>query len=199
MDFVFPLAILLMSVVLHEVAHGYAARFYGDPTAEYAGRLTLNPIKHIDLVGSIIVPTLMYISGAPVFGWAKPVPYNPYNLKEGRWPETFVALAGPLTNIGIAILFSIFLRLPLLNQSAFNLVVMAVYINVLLAVFNLVPIPPLDGSRLLFAFFPEKVYKLRGFFDRYGLVLVLLFIFFAWQFIAPLVGAIFGILTGLQG
>lgn len=198
-DFVFQIAILIMSVVIHEVAHGYAARYYGDLTAEYEGRLTLNPIKHIDPVGSVFVPIFSYLLGGFVFGWAKPVPYNPYNLKPGRWPEAFVALAGPLSNIGLAIIFGLLLRSVSEPSLAFiSITASIVYINVLLAVFNLMPIPPLDGSKLLFATFPEKIFKLRNFFERYGLVLVLFFIFFVWELVAPLVSLFFTFLTGLS-
>ena len=198
MEFIFQIAVLIMSIVIHEVAHGYAARYYGDLTAEYEGRLTLNPVKHIDPVGSVFVPLLSYLFGGFVFGWAKPVPYNPYNLKPGRWPEAFVALAGPLSNIGLAVVFGLLLRL-MENPSLSFVTITAgiVYINVLLAVFNLMPVPPLDGSKLLFALFPEKIYKLRSFFERYGLILVLFFILFVWQLIAPLVSIFFTFLTGL--
>ena len=198
MEFIFQIAILIMSIVIHEVAHGYAARYYGDLTAEYEGRLTLNPVKHIDPVGSVFVPLISYLFGGFVFGWAKPVPYNPYNLKPGRWPEAFVALAGPLSNIGLAVVFGLLLRL-MENPSLSFVTITAgiVYINVLLAVFNLMPVPPLDGSKLLFALFPEKIYKLRSFFERYGLILVLFFILFVWQLIAPLVSIFFTFLTGL--
>ncbi len=198
MEFIFQIAVLIMSIVIHEVAHGYAARYYGDLTAEYEGRLTLNPIKHIDPVGSVFVPLLSYLFGGFVFGWAKPVPYNPYNLKPGRWPEAFVALAGPLSNIGLAVVFGLLLRL-MENPSLSFVTITAgiVYINVLLAVFNLMPVPPLDGSKLLFALFPENIYKLRSFFERYGLILVLFFILFVWQLIAPLVSIFFTFLTGL--
>jgi Zn-dependent proteases len=198
MDFTFQIAILIMSVVIHEVAHGFAARFYGDHTAEYEGRLTLNPIKHIDPIGSVFVPLISYMFGGFVFGWAKPVPYNPYNLKPGRWPEAFVALAGPLSNISIAVVFSILFRLASEPSAGFAIITTSIiYVNILLAVFNLMPIPPLDGSKLLFAVFPEKIYQFRNFFERYGLILVLVFIFFIWQLIAPVIGIIFSFLTGL--
>lgn len=198
MEFIFQIAILIMSIVIHEVAHGYAARYYGDLTAEYEGRLTLNPVKHIDPVGSVFVPLISYLFGGFVFGWAKPVPYNPYNLKPGRWPEAFVALAGPLSNIGLAVVFGLLLRLTENPSLSFVTITAGiVYINVLLAVFNLMPVPPLDGSKLLFALFPEKIYKLRSFFERYGLILVLFFILFVWQLIAPLVSIFFTFLTGL--
>ena len=198
MDFTFQIAILIMSVVIHEVAHGFAARFYGDHTAEYEGRLTLNPIKHIDPIGSVFVPLISYMFGGFVFGWAKPVPYNPYNLKPGRWPEAFVALAGPLSNISIAVVFSILFRLSSEPSAGFAIITTSIiYVNILLAVFNLMPIPPLDGSKLLFAVFPEKIYQFRNFFERYGLILVLVFIFFIWQLVAPVIGIIFSFLTGL--
>jgi Zn-dependent protease len=199
MEFVFQFAILIMSVVIHEVSHGFAARFYGDNTAEYEGRLTLNPLKHLDPVGSVLVPLLMYSTNGPIFGWAKPVPYNPYNLKPGRWPEAFVALAGPLSNIVIALFFSLVLHLvPIGNPAFVAITASIIYVNVLLAVFNLMPVPPLDGSKLLFALFPDKVYRFRNFFERYGLFLVIVFIFLVWRLISPLVGVVFNILTGLS-
>lgn len=203
MDAVFQIAILIMSVVIHEVSHGYAARFYGDNTAEYEGRLTLNPLKHLDPFGSVILPILLYIStaGSVVFGWAKPVPYNPYNLKSGRWPEAFVALAGPLSNIAIALIFGLLIRFGAgsgLSEAFLAVTAVIVFINLLLAIFNLVPIPPLDGSKLLFALFPQKLYEMRGFFDRFGLILIIFFIFFAWDLISPIVGTLFGIITGFR-
>ena len=107
---IFFIAILIMSIVIHEVSHGYAAEMLGDPTARLAGRLTLNPINHLDMVGSFIVPVLMYLATGFVFGWAKPVPYNPYNLKDGRWGPAIVAIAGPLANIFVAVFFGLLIR-----------------------------------------------------------------------------------------
>ncbi|MHB1330464.1 MAG: site-2 protease family protein [Minisyncoccota bacterium] len=198
-EFVFQIAVLIMSVVIHEVSHGFAARFYGDHTAEYEGRLTLNPAKHIDPFGSVVVPALSYLLSGFVFGWAKPVPYNPHNLKPGRWPEAFVALAGPLSNLVLAIIFGLALRFtgnP--SMEFFTITATIVYVNILLAVFNLMPIPPLDGSKILFSIFPDSVYRFRNFFERYGLLLVILFIFFAWSFVAPVVSVLFQILTGVR-
>jgi Zn-dependent protease len=204
MTLVFEIALLLMSVVIHEVAHGYAALYYGDHTAEYEGRLTLNPIKHIDPFGSVILPILLYMSsgGGTVFGWAKPVPYNPHNLKPGRWPEAFVALAGPLSNIIIALVFGLIIRLSQggiidSNGGFFYILSLIVLINLTLAVFNLVPLPPLDGSKVLFSVFPESVYRMRGFFERYGMILTIVFIFFLWQFVAPIIGVLFSLVTGI--
>jgi len=197
-EFVFQIAILIMSVVIHEVSHGYAASFLGDQTAKYQGRLTLNPLKHLDFVGSFLVPSVAYFLGGFIFGWAKPVPYNPYNLKPGRWSEASVAAAGPASNIALALIFGLLLRVGVTTSPAFiQITSVIVFINILLAIFNLVPIPPLDGSKLLFAAFPDKLYQLRGFFERYGLILVLLFIFFLWQFIFPVIVLLFRLLTGV--
>lgn len=200
-DFIFQIAILIMSVVIHEVAHGVAARYYGDRTAEYEGRLTLNPLKHIDPIGSVLVPLVLFFTNAGViFGWAKPVPYNPYNLKSGRWPEAAVAAAGPFSNLIIASIFAVAFRAGSaagFGDAFLYITALIVSINLLLMIFNLMPIPPLDGSKLLFAVFPDKIYRLRNFFERYGLVLVLVFIFFAWQFISPLVGALLRLFLGV--
>lgn len=202
MELVFQLAILLMSVVIHEVSHGLAAKYYGDRTAEYQGRLTLNPLKHLDPIGSIVVPIILFLTQSGViFGWAKPVPYNPYNLKPGRWPEAAVAAAGPASNLALAIIFSLLLRFGVANEFSLafiHITALIVSVNLLLMIFNLVPVPPLDGSRLLFALFPENVYRLRNFFERYGFLLVIFFIFFVWQFVEPAVYTLFTILTGVR-
>lgn len=197
MDFVFQILILIMSVVIHETSHGYAARYLGDHTAEYEGRLTLNPLKHLDPVGSFLIPLLSYTLGGFIIGWAKPVPYNPYNLHPGRWSEAIVAGAGPLSNIIIALIFGILLRVVTSGSDFVHIVSIIVLINIILAIFNLMPIPPLDGSKLLFAFFPSKFLVMRRFFERYGFILLLFFIFFIWQFITPLVGLIYRLITGL--
>ena len=197
MEFIFQIAILIMSVVIHEVSHGYAARALGDPTAEYEGRLTLNPFKHLDPIGSFFVPLISYQLGGFIIGWAKPVPYNPYNLRPGRWSEAMVAGAGPASNIVIAIIFGLALRTLSLNPALAAIFAVIVFINIILAVFNLMPVPPLDGSKLLFALFPAKFGELRAFFERYSLVLILIFIFFGWKFISPLATLIFSLITGV--
>ncbi|MEK9171685.1 MAG: site-2 protease family protein [Patescibacteria group bacterium] len=197
-DFVFQIAILIMSVVIHEVSHGYAASYLGDQTAKYQGRLTLNPLKHLDFMGSFLVPSLAYFLGGFIFGWAKPVPYNPYNLKPGRWSEAAVAVAGPASNIALALIFGLLLRVGISNNPAFiQITSVIVFINILLAIFNLMPIPPLDGSKLLFAIFPDKLFQIRGFFERYGLILVLFFVFFLWKFIFPVIAMLFQLITGV--
>jgi Zn-dependent protease len=200
-EFIFQIAILIMSVVVHEVAHGVVADKLGDPTAKIAGRLTLNPLKHLDPFGSVIVPALSYFLGGFIFGWAKPVPYNPYNLRPGRWSEAMVALAGPASNLALAVVFGFLLRFGVSSgwsEGFAHITALVVFVNLLLMVFNLVPIPPLDGSKLLFAFFPEQTFKLRGFFERYGLILVFFFIFFIWQFISPIVYFLFRLIAGVS-
>ncbi len=185
-----------MSIVIHEVSHGYAASMLGDQTARYQGRLTLNPLKHVDPFGSIILPSISYFLGGFIFGWAKPVPYNPYNLRPGRWSEAMVALAGPASNITLALIFGLLIRMGSLGPAFMEISAVIVFVNILLAIFNLVPIPPLDGSKLLFALFPEKLLELRGFFERYGLFLVFFFIFFVWQFVFPVITILFRLITG---
>lgn len=187
-----------MSVVIHEVSHGYAASYLGDQTAKYQGRLTLNPLKHLDFVGSFLVPSLAYFLGGFIFGWAKPVPYNPYNLRPGRWSEAAVAVAGPASNITLALIFGLLLRVSISNNPAFiQITSVIVFINILLAIFNLVPIPPLDGSKLLFAVFPDKLHQIRGFFEKYGFFLIIIFVFFLWQFISPVIVWLFSLITGV--
>lgn len=160
-DIIFGIAALVMSVVLHEVSHGYMANFLGDPTARLEGRLTLNPIRHIDPFGSVILPTILVLSSSPIlFGWAKPVPYNPYNLRRGgMWAEALVSGAGPASNMLIAIVIALFMRVAaaggLLSPAVFELAFTIVVINVMLAIFNLIPIPPLDGSKILSAILPH--------------------------------------------
>ncbi len=155
-DTIFLIIVLIYSVVLHEVAHGYMANLLGDPTARLQGRLTLNPFKHLDPMGSVVLPALLAFSNAPfLFGWAKPVPYNPYNLRRGgHWAEALVAAAGPATNIILALIFAAVTRigaLGFLSTEVTSLAFSIVMVNVMLAVFNLIPIPPLDGSKILSA------------------------------------------------
>jgi Zn-dependent protease len=199
LQIVFSLIILIMSVVIHEVSHGYAAGLQGDPTAKLAGRLTLNPLKHLDLYGSLIVPVITYLLAGITFGWAKPVPYNPYNLRNQRWGELLVAIAGPLSNILIAVVFGMVVRFGIgsLPLSFINLSVLIVIINLGLAIFNLVPIPPLDGSKILYALIPGRYYQIRQTLERYSLIIILVFIFFLSQYLSIIVGFLFKVITGL--
>jgi Zn-dependent protease len=200
---IFNIAILVMSVVIHEVSHGYAALYLGDVTAKYAGRLTLNPIKHIDLFGSIILPFICIILNTGlILGWAKPVPYNPYNLRNERWGELLVAIAGPASNIIIAAIFGALIRsagILGLPDPFVELSISVVFINLVLAIFNLIPVPPLDGSKILLALVPaEQTSKVRASFEKYGLILVLFVVFFAWQLIFPIVLFLASLFTGLS-
>ena len=199
MELIFQLAILIMSVVIHEVSHGYAAYFQGDHTAEYQGRLTLNPIKHIDPVGSIILPFLLVITHSPfVIGWAKPVPFNPYNLRFRKWGEALVAIAGPASNIFIALVFGLLIRFAgaTLSPSFIQIAVIIVITNLFLAIFNLVPVPPLDGSKILFSFFPNQGGSVRIFLEKYSLVFAFIFIFYFSQYLYPIVEMLFRLIAG---
>ena len=156
----FYILVLIISVILHEIAHGYAANALGDPTAKLAGRLTLNPLPHIDLFGSIIIPGLLVLSHTGVmFGWAKPVPYNPYNLKNQRWGEAIVGISGVATNLLIAVLFGLLARVSFiyeLDRLAVFLGIVCV-VNLSLALFNLIPFPPLDGFTTLRGLLPYRM------------------------------------------
>ncbi len=196
---IFELIVLLFSVILHEVSHGAVAYALGDTTAKDARRLTLNPLPHLDLMGSFLVPLFLFIlpslfgappGSTPIFGWAKPVPYNPYNLKNPKVGGGMIALAGPVANFLIALFASgcLFLvrafTLSFVQQELLQLVVL---INVFLGIFNLVPIPPLDGSKVLAAFLPNRAAAAFLSLERYGMILLLIFIFFGFQLIVPIV------------
>lgn len=199
-DFIFSIIILIMSVVVHEVSHGFTAYALGDQTAKYAGRLTLNPLKHLDLFGSVIIPVITFLAGGFIFGWAKPVPYNPYNLRNKKWGEALVAGSGPLSNFSIAVVFGLMVRfapsLAAVPPSFLDIAGLVVFINLVLGVFNLIPIPPLDGSKVLFAILPYKWDNARIFFEKYGFFFLLIFIFFLFQSLMPIVLGLFKIITG---
>ncbi len=199
---IFQLAVLLMSVVVHEFAHGWVAFRLGDSTAKYEGRLTLNPLKHLDFWGSFFVPLMIFVfsGGRAIFGWAKPVPFNPYNLHDQRWGTAKVAAAGPAANLLVALVFGLVLRFApagiLISTGLAQIFSLIVFLNILLAVFNLVPLPPLDGSKILFAFLPRSLENVRIFLERYGMFLLLVFIFFAFRWILPLVFLVYRFIIG---
>ena len=192
-NFIFSIAVLIFSVILHEISHGYAAELQGDPTARMQGRLTLNPLKHVDPIGSILVPIVSYFAGGFLIGWAKPVPFNPYNLKNQRWGEALVAVAGPGVNILIALVFGLFLRF----YPIFTLTGEVVNLISIIVIINLVPVPPLDGSKILFALFPNSLSPLRSFLEQYSIFLVFILIFFLWKWIVPVIFILFSLITGL--
>ena len=183
---IFQLAILLMSVVIHEVSHGLAANLLGDPTARLSGRLTLNPIAHIDPFGSIILPIFLLFSGSGfVFGWAKPVPFNPYNLRGGKWGPALVAAAGPASNLIVASVFALLLRLGALPTVAAPLFAYVVVINVVLGIFNSVPLPPFDGFKIISPLLPYRLYQKAASFEAsFGLLLIPLMVIFFFFFLA---------------
>lgn len=171
------LVIVVGSVILHELAHGVVAYWLGDHTAKDAGRLTLNPIKHIDPYMSILVPVILYLLKAPVFGGAKPVPINSYNLKWREWGMALVAVAGPVTNFLIAFIFFLIGHFTGLLYGTGGEVLEFifsgfVYINLGFMLFNLIPIPPLDGSRVLYAISPDKFRTVLMSIERYGIIIV---------------------------
>ncbi|MEK7478953.1 MAG: site-2 protease family protein [Patescibacteria group bacterium] len=201
METIFYIIILLFSVVIHEVTHGLVADKLGDPTARLAGRLTLNPIKHIDLFGSIILPlTMAILPGGFIFGWAKPVPFNPYHLKHPERDAALIAIAGPISNFLVAGVFGVLIKIgeaaaiPLI-AGALPLFAAIVWINIILAVFNLVPIPPLDGSKVLFALLPRSADTFKMLLEQYGFILLLFFIFFGFQVITPLMRILYEFLV----
>lgn len=154
----FLVAVIMISVIIHEVMHGVAANALGDPTARLLGRITLNPLKHLDAFGSVILPLLLVMTNSPLlFGWAKPVPYNPFNLQPGRWSEAIVAGAGPFSNLAIALLVGLVIRLGVIPPEIVPVVFLIIVVNVMLFLFNLIPIPPLDGSKVLGALLPRAL------------------------------------------
>ena len=179
--------VLLLAVVIHEVAHGWVAYKCGDPTARDMGRLTLNPVPHIDLNMTIIMPIFIYImsGGRAIFGGAKPVPINPNNFRNPKRDMILVSLAGCASNFITAIFFALLIRLGIAGiVPAFTMLcVYGVLINILLGVFNLIPIPPLDGSKVLMAVLPHRQMMSYIRFERYGIILVMLFFYFGFHFL----------------
>ena len=200
MDFfklVFYFVIIIPSSIIHEYAHGWMADRLGDPTARYAGRLTIDPRPHIDLWGTILMPLLLFIGtgGRFLFAYAKPVPYNPYNLKNQKWVPALVGLAGPLANLLLAAAFAAVVKIfPATIFAQFFYII--VYANVLLMVFNLVPIPPLDGSKILYALLPDRFNHVKIFLERYGFMILLFFVFFLFELIYPVINLVMRLLLG---
>lgn len=205
----FPYLALIYSIIIHEYAHGWMADQLGDPTAKHSGRLTLNPIPHIDLMGSIFLPLFLIISGSGfIIGWAKPVPFNPYNLKDQKYGPLKIALAGPAANLIIALFFGMilrffpiisnFLNLPIANLTIFiQLIALVVQLNLLLMIFNLLPIPPLDGSKILLTFLPDRHKEAFYRFEQFGIIIIFLSVFFLFDYIIlPILNFLFYLIIG---
>lgn len=181
---IFTLLVLLFSIIIHEIAHGSVAYYLGDPTAKYAGRLTLNPLKHLDLFGSIILPLSLFFlyslagTAGPIVGWAKPVPINPNNFRDRKWGELKVSIAGPAMNFLIALIFGLGIRFIPLPSTLLVFFSIIVLYNFLWGLFNLVPIPPLDGSHILFSLLPYRFKRFQIMLQQYGLFILVFFIFF---------------------
>lgn len=197
--FIISIAILIMSVVVHELSHGYTAELLGDPTPRLQGRLTLNPLKHLELFGSLIVPLITSLAGF-TFGWAKPIEWNPHNVTNKRWGEFFIALAGPASNILIALVFGIVIRFGFssLPESFIQISSYIVAINIVLAIFNLIPLPPLDGSKILFSLLPASFFRIRQILEQYSIFFFLILIFFLWKFVEPIIPFIFKLIIGVE-
>jgi Zn-dependent protease len=202
--FLITLFIFLYSVILHEIFHGLAAEALGDPTPRLSGRISLNPIVHLDPLGSIIIPLFLVLSGSNiVFGWAKPVPINYFNLKDKKYGMAKVALAGPAANFILALSFGLILRFIPFSNSQFSQNLSLIFsqicwVNLLLAFFNLVPIPPLDGSHILFTFLPFKYQNIKIFLIRYQIFILLFFIVFCFPFLGILVRFFFKLITNIS-
>lgn len=195
------LAVILFSIIIHEVAHGTVAYYLGDPTAKESGRLNLNPLNHLDPLGSFIVPLLLLLlSGGkgPIVGWAKPVPIDFYNVRDKKWGALKIALAGPLANLLLALIFGLFIRLPFFPSGFYQLFSLVVSYNIILAIFNLIPLPPLDGSHILFDILGEGFIALKSFLTQFGFIILLFLIFFTdMSFVLSITEKIFYLFTGL--
>lgn len=181
------LVVILLSMTLHEAMHGFMAYFLGDDTAKREGRLTLNPIKHIDPFLTIILPVILAIAGGPIFGGAKPVPFNPARVKYDEWGAALVALAGPLTNFVIAfIAFGVYAIVgsPSTTEGIGQIISTIVLVNLGFFVFNMIPIPPLDGSRVLYALAPEPVRRGMEAIERFGILFIFFIVLVASPFIS---------------
>lgn len=184
--------VVIISAVFHEFMHGWMANNLGDSTAKDLGRLTLNPLKHIDLIGTLLLPLFLILTTGGFIGWAKPVPYNPYNLTDRKFGSTKVAFAGPAANFFMALIFGLIVRFIPLNSTFFVTFSWITYINLALGFFNLIPVPPLDGSKLLIDLFPKSaIFVMR--FSVFGIFFALLIGLFI---LSPLSSLFFSLITG---
>ncbi|MCK4810336.1 MAG: site-2 protease family protein [Candidatus Omnitrophica bacterium] len=195
---IFLIVVLLFSIIIHEYAHGWVAYKLGDPTPKLSGRLTLNPLAHIDVFGTIMLPILLLLisRGSFAFGYAKPVPINPYNFKNPKKEIMWVGLAGPLSNLILAAIFAILIKLNFPRPFPYDIFIWGLLINLILMIFNILPIPPLDGSRIVTSFLPHKYAYQYLKLEMIGFVLIVILVasgFLRW-FIFPLIELIFSLL-----
>jgi Zn-dependent protease len=178
---------IFISMVIHEAMHAFVAHALGDTTAKEMGRLTLNPLKHIDLFTTILLPVVLILFGAPPIFAAKPVPFNPNRVKFDEYGAALVGIAGPLTNLALAAISAVILRTVTMSQIPTTFVLIFTIINVQFFIFNMIPIPPLDGSRLLYAFAPEPLQKIMYKIETYGIFVILLVLIILLPYISPLI------------
>ncbi len=200
---IYAIAVIILSAVFHEYAHGWVADKLGDPTARLAGRLTLNPLAHLDWWGSIFMPLMLYFlsGGSFMFAYAKPVPFNPFNLRDQKRGVLKVAVAGVVVNLVLAIGFGLVIRfVPQLSAQQYVALAIIVQLNLLLAIFNLIPVPPLDGSKVLFNLLSDKYYRFKLWMEQnsFILIIILLFIIFYTGFLGPLISGLFTLITGVS-
>ncbi len=204
---IFYVSVLIYSVIIHEYAHGWMADRLGDPTARRAGRLTLNPLPHIDPFGSILLPGLLLFSNSHfLIGWAKPVPFNPFNLKDQKYGPAKVAAAGPAANFLIALFLGLIIRFfPLATLTNYNmaifvqLIAYVVWLNLLLMIFNLIPIPPLDGSKILMTFLPFRYQQIFYRLEQWGMLILVFFVFMLFPYVVlPILSVLFKLITGVS-
>lgn len=185
------LGILAFSITFHEAAHAWVADRLGDPTARYQGRISLNPLDHIDPLGTVILPLILIIAGLPAFGWAKPTPFNPWNLSNPKRDAALISLAGPVSNLIIALSFALLYRL-----TSFELLIAVVQLNLVLAVFNLIPIHPLDGFKVIGGLLPKSTYLQWMEFEKFGPFFLIFFFFFGGNFLSGIVNPLTNLLLG---
>ncbi len=189
--------VIVPSAIFHEYMHGWTAEQLGDPTARYAGRLTLDPRAHIDWFGTILMPIMLFFisGGGFLFAYAKPVPYNPYNLRNQKWGPVLVGLAGPLANFALAVVFALLSKFIPAGSPMFDFFQIIIIANLSLMVFNLVPLPPLDGSKLLYALWPASAANALAVLERYSFVILIIFIFYGAKYLSPIISWLYAFIT----